>query len=123
MAFLNNLITAITADTSVNIWATGGFKYHELPVNADNTKNWFVFDYSEDDEIKTFGGTRIPNYSLEIQLISPSVDLIKNIFPILNDHLTNYMTNDLEFILISGGLEDFNSEKAVYYKTIRYSIL
>jgi hypothetical protein len=123
MSFREDLVTAITADSSVNLWATGGMKYNNLPTNFDITKNWLVFGFTEDGGIDTFANKNIvENYTLDIQLVSSNKDSINDIYTILNTHLINYKEDDLEFILVNADL-DFDTEKAVNFKTIKYNII
>lgn len=123
MDFLTDLITCLTSDTSTNSWATGDIQYNHLPINFDKTKNWIVFWYSG-NSIDTMGYKAVySEYELNIQLISEDLDSIINIFNTLNEYLLVYKTNELEFILSEDSDPEFNLEKAVYFKTIKYRVL
>lgn len=123
MNFLDDLITTLTSNATVNAWANGGIKYNHLPTNFEMNKNWIVFWFSGNN-VNTLGIKDLyEEYELTIQLVSEDIDSLVSIFDTLNTYLLDYKSDELEFILSEDSDPDFNLEKAVYYKNIKYTVL
>lgn len=123
MAFIDDLITAITSDASVNALITGGIRYEELPVIFDTSKDWIVFAYNLDNVIRTKEGFGISYYSVEVQIVSKSMDRLKAISELFVPYFTTYDDGQkIRDIYINDDSMDFSKEKEVYFYTASFSI-
>jgi hypothetical protein len=123
MAFIDDLITVMTSDVSLNTWTTGGIVYENLPVDFDFKKDWIVFGYSSAGYVDTLGQTSVISYyDLEVQVISPLVTNVIRSSNELISLLRNYNANGICFSgLISDGI-DINAEKDIYYNTLSFNV-
>jgi hypothetical protein len=124
MAILTDLIVAMTADTSVNTFATGGIKYDHLPVDFDATKNWVVFGYSSNGNINTIDHINVASeYTLNVQLISPTLATLESTSDVLIDHLISYDVGNLRSITLVDDDLNIDTERVIYYKTLNFNVL
>jgi len=124
MAFLTDLITCMSGDTSTNNFADGGIVFEHLPVDFDTNKTWIVFGYSNTGNAGVLGNNNvISNYNLSIQVVSPLAATVLDTANRLTDYLNSYSIDNLISIILSNDSLDLNIEKNVYYKTLNYDVL
>lgn len=122
--FLEDLIEFISDDPSVNSLLSGGIVFDHLNINFDANKDWIVFNYFSEGGTDVSGEKNaVEEYTLEVQVISKSINSVVNISDALNAHLTAYPNKWEMDISLSDDNLDWNSEKEVYFKTIKYRIL
>lgn len=124
MAFIDDLIICITGDPSINSLITGKVVYEKLPVDFNTQKEWIVFSYTYNNGVDVLGRKNIMTYyDLDIQAISSTDTTVTDIANLLSDYLINYDDGKIRDIAKTEDNLDFNPEKKVYFKTLRFSVL
>lgn len=124
MGFLADIITLMTGDASINNYVNGGIRYEHLPTDFRNDQNWIVFGYTVNDTTDTLSTKNVfTEYNLEIQVVSPSSTTVLDMSDRLTSYLQNYSSISIGDITLLDDDLNFNSEKAVYYKTLNYNVI
>lgn len=122
--FLDDFIEFISADTSINNMCTGGIRFDHLPTDFDADKEWIVFGFSI-NEIYGCAGDKnaLTRFDLEIQVVSKNIVVVESLASALNEHLLTYPNGwGIDSYLLDESI-DWNSEKEVYFKTLKYNVL
>lgn len=126
--FIDNLLTVMTNDSSLNEYVTGGIVYEHLPIDFDANKDWVVFSYIARGNTDTLQSNNvISEYNLEVQTISKSIVNTIN----MADRLINYLVNVhrdassyyMGDIILEGDSVDINTEKDVYFRTMNFGVI
>jgi hypothetical protein len=122
MAFSDDLYTFLSGDSSLNNWANGGLYYLGVPVNADESYNYIVYNYNERNDLNsldTVAHTSI--YNLEVQLIS--TDVISWPYNIYKDYILNYDSGNIRNIELSDTeINNYDSERDMFYTTMIFDL-
>jgi len=122
--FVDNLLTLMTSDSSLNTLVTGNIVYNHLPVDFNTSKTHIVFNFAKVEDIPCMNATTVySNYNLECQLVAPDLTDVVDIAEELNTYLTNYSNNNFIEINFRDEVVNFNTEKGVYYKNHNFTIM
>jgi hypothetical protein len=122
---INNIVTCLSGDATLNAYLTGGLRHNHIDVNSDKTKNWITFSssiISSEDETNLKGAVQYHN--LEIQCISPTDTTVVAMTDRLNTYLNSYDDGYIRNVgLISGDEIDYDFDQKVWFKTMIYDVL
>lgn len=124
---LNDIVTLITGNASLNTFITGGIKHNHVDIDCDKTKNWVTFTWKKTSSEDESGmKDAVCHYDLIIQCISPVDSTTIYMGEALNNYLSNYDDGiKIRNVSLKGDGEeiDWDSEKKVWFKTNVYDIL
>ena len=121
--FLDDLITAMTADASVNSYATGGIRYKNFPISYDRAKTWIVFDYSANGNEGTFGHPNLDSeFDVAVEVSSSDITKVNILSDTLNDYIIDYDDGKIRIVSLVNDDMNYDNEDKVYYKNLDYNI-